>query len=471
MSEATSKRGITTEYGRGTTCYRAPELLDQEKDRITFTNKVDIWALGCIISEMVTGHRVFDNDWTVYRYYTSTITLSFETPNCPRILEEHLNRLVGDLLRRNYKERPGVALLCPLFKSYLLVMCVSLQETIDIVQGMEHYDPWTKVFYTCATEEEVQLQLISHFVDRKDYKSAAAFSLQMLVHNPHVQLMLQLKRLYELNGDWDYAIRGWKSLVMSHPNFNAAHLQLTMACLRKGGHAAACQEWAKIIDRHPTNNVISQTYTELSTKRLKLDDWEGDGETFKALVLEFPSEPWYQDELCRALDRSTNHDSTVMIWKELVGKHPLEGSLHDRLWHACTATNDAWVGIEVWRELLIANPDCKEFSSYLNIALRGRKIEDAIAIWGKILMTHSEHRHLQGQLYQSLSSLGTEERNTVWATLVSDYPSLANYGPRVAQRISNGMNLSLPFTPPKTEMRNSPYFKLVGKHACNNLRT
>lgn len=68
-AEATSKKAITTRYSQGTSSYRAPELLDDEP---TFTNKVDIWALGCILYELAKGRVAFREDWArasvLFRY-------------------------------------------------------------------------------------------------------------------------------------------------------------------------------------------------------------------------------------------------------------------------------------------------------------------------------------------------------------------------------------------------------------------
>src|ERR1700685_924605 len=58
-SEGTSTRRIATQYSRGTTGYRAPELL---KEEAAYNNKVDIWALGCILYEIATRRKAFDHD-------------------------------------------------------------------------------------------------------------------------------------------------------------------------------------------------------------------------------------------------------------------------------------------------------------------------------------------------------------------------------------------------------------------------
>jgi len=56
--------------GVGTRGYRAPEVMTFD-DR-SFTNKGDIWALGCIILELVTGARAFENEHTAIQYYSQS---------------------------------------------------------------------------------------------------------------------------------------------------------------------------------------------------------------------------------------------------------------------------------------------------------------------------------------------------------------------------------------------------------------
>ena len=65
-TEGTSKRMRSTIYGRGTACYRAPELVKEDSE---YSNKVDIFALGCIMFELVTeGKKAFKDDFSVREY-------------------------------------------------------------------------------------------------------------------------------------------------------------------------------------------------------------------------------------------------------------------------------------------------------------------------------------------------------------------------------------------------------------------
>jgi len=65
-SEGTSNRLVTTRYARGKPCYRAPELLSNEKGG--YSNKLDMWSLGCILFELVTGAKAFASDYAVFEY-------------------------------------------------------------------------------------------------------------------------------------------------------------------------------------------------------------------------------------------------------------------------------------------------------------------------------------------------------------------------------------------------------------------
>jgi tetratricopeptide (TPR) repeat protein len=65
-STATSKQLHTTSAARGKCSYRAPELLLGRKSQ--YNQKSDIWSLGCILYELVTGEKVFKHDFDVLRY-------------------------------------------------------------------------------------------------------------------------------------------------------------------------------------------------------------------------------------------------------------------------------------------------------------------------------------------------------------------------------------------------------------------
>src|SRR5271167_2017073 len=67
-SEATASRLHSTTSARGSPGYRAPELGISNK----FSNKVDIWSMGCLLYELATGKQAFLTDFAVVYHYLQT---------------------------------------------------------------------------------------------------------------------------------------------------------------------------------------------------------------------------------------------------------------------------------------------------------------------------------------------------------------------------------------------------------------
>jgi serine/threonine protein kinase len=105
----------TTQFSRGTPSYRAPELL--REDAATFSNKVDIWALGCILYELAIGKKAFLNDHGVHEYTWSKRNLDVPLPD---YIEEDahnpLINLIREMLHIDPKHRPTSDRLHKLFE-------------------------------------------------------------------------------------------------------------------------------------------------------------------------------------------------------------------------------------------------------------------------------------------------------------------------------------------------------------------
>src|SRR5271155_1185334 len=104
MSHGTSDHAIPTHASRGTGGYRAPELV---ADVGHFTNKVDIWAFGCILFELITGTKAFLNDWAVREYYQTNSSKDVTAPEyTPLLLQSQISPIVIDLFHRDPDARP-----------------------------------------------------------------------------------------------------------------------------------------------------------------------------------------------------------------------------------------------------------------------------------------------------------------------------------------------------------------------------
>ena len=71
-AEATSQAPRPPVFSRGSPSYRAPEILAEPP---SFTNKVDIWGLGCILFELGTLKKAFSDDWAIIQCINSSSLL------------------------------------------------------------------------------------------------------------------------------------------------------------------------------------------------------------------------------------------------------------------------------------------------------------------------------------------------------------------------------------------------------------
>ena len=108
-SEGTSRRAHTTRYARGTSSYRAPELLSEST--CGYNNKVDIWALGCIAYELIARKQAFAGDHSVLQYSLSggvpQLSLPAFSDNWIPMVRYILSNLIHALLVVDGATRPS----------------------------------------------------------------------------------------------------------------------------------------------------------------------------------------------------------------------------------------------------------------------------------------------------------------------------------------------------------------------------
>jgi serine/threonine protein kinase len=108
-SQATSKRLNTTRDARGSQGYRAPEIFQSR-----YNQKSDIFALGCLVYEVVTGAKLFCSDGALIGYVERGI-LPESTWWPPTSAGEpdrmfYLEKLVASMLERDSGNRPSARL-------------------------------------------------------------------------------------------------------------------------------------------------------------------------------------------------------------------------------------------------------------------------------------------------------------------------------------------------------------------------
>jgi serine/threonine protein kinase len=144
-SEATSKELKATIGARGTSGYRAPEVI-KEDGNWAFNNKSDMWALGCIIYELFSATKAFSSDWEV-REYTKRAELMFPV-SWPSQLVARNQHCMSEEHFQTLKELDG-------FLSTVQMITV-LMLSIDLryrPSSKEALDAWSRLKGECSGRE------------------------------------------------------------------------------------------------------------------------------------------------------------------------------------------------------------------------------------------------------------------------------------------------------------------------------
>ncbi len=101
VSKKIEKKKTLTKYV-GTSYYMAPELIKGED----YNNKVDIWAFGCVIYELLTLKICF-YDENLYALYDKIVNRNYENINLKEYNSKWEN-LINLLLQKNPNQRPDI---------------------------------------------------------------------------------------------------------------------------------------------------------------------------------------------------------------------------------------------------------------------------------------------------------------------------------------------------------------------------
>jgi hypothetical protein len=124
--ETTSKTFESTELARGTPGYRAPELLKEGEYK--YNTKADIWAMGCILFELVVGKKQFSSDLAVIEHYRSERDVDVSTSiTFSEASMNQFSHVIGELLQFDPKARPSAQNLVDEFTGVVAVQSTQLK--------------------------------------------------------------------------------------------------------------------------------------------------------------------------------------------------------------------------------------------------------------------------------------------------------------------------------------------------------
>jgi tetratricopeptide (TPR) repeat protein len=379
----------TTSLSRGSPGYRAPELLIPSGGR--YNNKVDIWALGCILYELVSYKKPFHDDLAValYRVDASRAVISMpEAPEWPRSLRSHLHHILKDLLAVEVTLRPSASDVAHLFSSYQLLLKPSVVEVIEEVNLLPPFSEWQNIVKSTSTDRELLLCLAALSEKNNHYDIAMRLRKSLVELYSDVQLRNQLAEAQLKNDESGSAIRVWSSLVDHHPEDTDLQNRLSSAFEERAEPSLAIHGWKELVNKHPTVKGLQK---QLS-KTLKLcGDLDTSIRTWKELAEQHLDIPVLLGHLADAYEAKGDVDAEITGWKELIEASPhvpwLQSrlaSVYKRQLSGNTQLADDELSVKAWSKVMESMSASGDIWSTVQLAdsyFKDKRYTDALALY------------------------------------------------------------------------------------------
>jgi Protein kinase domain/Ankyrin repeats (3 copies) len=202
---------ITTEFQRGTPGFRAPELLGTSH----FSNRVDIWAIGCILYEIVTRQKLFQTDFEVWNInheadpeYLSKLKLT-GVILLPNIAHSHVSECLRGLLQKDPRKRPSALSLNTLFESYCSLWDTSVAKVMEQTSLCPSYVEWKERISNVSAGTDFVTIVLDCYRSLNPEKDTVKRLLEIYIEKfpDHIGIAESLAEFYEIERDWNAAIR------------------------------------------------------------------------------------------------------------------------------------------------------------------------------------------------------------------------------------------------------------------------
>jgi serine/threonine protein kinase len=103
LTEPMERTHITKKNNGGSPRYMAPELFDS---KTKITEKIDVWAMGCIFVEICGGPLPYENITTLADL-TREMLVHRRTPDVPTYIPHEARQIISSCLSFDYRQRPS----------------------------------------------------------------------------------------------------------------------------------------------------------------------------------------------------------------------------------------------------------------------------------------------------------------------------------------------------------------------------
>ena len=330
-----------------------------------YTNKLDIWAIGCILYELATGKIAFTGDWDVRNYVVNHANLEVLS-SLPQQFRVEVSTAVDALLRRDWHERPKAA---------------------DIVAKFDMYCQ-----HSHAATESLQIKNPDPFETSETDSEAIADWKELLSKNPNnLGLYKRLADAYKREGKVDEEIAVLQKVSTKDPTSHYYRDQLTDAYDRRDTANLSLLGWKDLLDH--------QAHDWVMIDRSEHKGDEGDIQYWKERIYQKPGELNLQLSLVQAFREKGEIDEEVATFNDLIRKFPGAWYLADRLSDAYKKKGDMAEAIVSWKELVDLEPGNTWWQVRLAEAYKLQKnVDGEISCWRRLVKRNPDIESLQERL-------------------------------------------------------------------------
>lgn len=206
-------------------------ILDSSK----YTNKVDIWALGCIPYELVVGKKAFDSDWNIMCYYRGNedsprISMESQESHGRQFLifdmDHHLDSVMRELLARSWSDRPRASEAIRVFYSYIRILDDSASTTLTWIPKPRE---WKALVQKHRTQKGFLFELGEVYDSVKDNNAVSVWAELVRCYPSEQEIRVRLADAYIRRGTFMNVIELLKEVIEAREDQATHHPQISAA--------------------------------------------------------------------------------------------------------------------------------------------------------------------------------------------------------------------------------------------------
>lgn len=329
-ASATTSRAQVTRHARGSSSYRAPEILTEEPE---FTNRLDMWSLGCVLHQIATKRVAFKDDWAVQKYdHMKNSIMEINLTSTSEFLQHHVSESLRALLHREPKKRPSASLVSRLFSSYRQIFELPSAQGLYVAPLYPLFQQWQQTIDSYVSKPKIISQLaLAKLFEYHDNRSLAQSLRDDMIQayidsdqrqtkpsrtlngDPKLESLHNLGKLLTSHGLDDEALVVYEKLLNSYPDDLNAFIRLAELYTKKKQDDQALHLYRTATKTHPRN---FWSWRNLCNYYVERDDYHGAIKECADALIQFPRNISIVLLLVYLYCRESNYSSVAMSYMD-----------------------------------------------------------------------------------------------------------------------------------------------------------